>query len=70
MDKDVKFNQTKYVNEYVKKHYKPVSLRLKPDAAKIIDTFCKDMGYSKNEYIGSCVLYCIRHSIPLDELKG
>lgn len=46
-----KFNQTKYVNQYHKEHYKKMQANVKPELAERINNYCKDMGISKTEFL-------------------
>lgn len=51
MSENQKFNQTKYVNQYKKEHYKKFQTNIKPDISEKIEKYCTDMEISKSEFL-------------------
>ena len=52
------------MKEYRKrKTLKQLKADIKPEDYTIIDSYCKDMGISKAQFIVKCCKYCIDHDI-------
>ena len=58
--------QIKRQNEYNKKNYANISIRIKPKDNTIIDEHCKNTGISKASFIVKACRYCIENGMKLD----
>ena len=58
--------QIKRQNEYNKKNYANISIRIKPNDNTIIDEYCKKTGISKAKFIVRACKYCIENKIELE----
>lgn len=62
-----KFDTKAYIQAFSKENYKNFNMRLKPDIADKITSFCHDMGISKADFVAKCCLYVIDNDM-LDEI--
>lgn len=65
MSDNKKFNQNKYVQQYIKDHYIECKVRLKADNSDKISAFCAARGISKNTLFTDSALYVIENNIDL-----
>lgn len=63
------FDKKEYKKEYAKTHYKRILAEVKPEDYNIIDTYCKNRGVSKTQFIVSACKYCIDNDIDLGNSK-
>ena len=62
-----KFNQTNYINEYQKQHYKGFSLRIRLDKKEVLEKL--ESVPSKNAYIISLIEQDIENEKAFKEVK-
>ena len=65
MPKDNKFNQSKYIQQYIKDNYTECKLRLKPDESAKVDSFIASKGYKKSRFFIQAAMYIIDNNIEL-----
>lgn len=64
-----KFNKSAYDTQYIKNHYKNITLKLKPKDYDIISEFCKDLQISRTEFMKNCALYAIDNGL-IDDIRA
>ncbi len=60
MDKKIEYN-----NNYNKKHYKNINIRIKPEINEMLENYCKDMNISKATFITNAVKYIVDNNIDI-----
>lgn len=62
-----KFDQSAYIQAYMKEKYKDIKIHCKLSEYDIIDNFCKDLQISRQKFMINCALYIINHDM-LDDV--
>lgn len=57
------FNQSAYIQAYMKEKYKDIKIHCKLSEYDIIDKFCKDLQISRQKFLINCALYIINHDM-------
>lgn len=50
------FNQSKYIQEYKKEHYKQFKVDLKADEMKQLEEYLKKIGLTKSQFLRYCII--------------
>lgn len=59
------FNQSKYIQEYMKQHYKEIKIRVRPEIAADFDRLAAASGLSRSAAIVAAVRYCLDNNIDI-----
>ena len=59
------FNQSKYIQEYMKQHYKEIKIRVRPEIAADFDRLAAASGLSRSAAIVAAVRYCLNNNIDI-----
>ena len=70
MSNEKKFNQSKYIQAYIKEKYTECKLRLKPVESEKIDSFCKSQGIAKSRFFINAALYIIDNNIDITSFQA
>lgn len=65
MSKENKFNQSKYIQQYIKDKYTECKLRLKPIESEKIEAYCKSNNLAKSRFFINAALYIIDNNIDI-----
>lgn len=63
-----KFNQSEYIQNYVKENYTNCNVRIKAAEAEKIEEYRQILGLSKNAFFIRCALYCAENDVRIEEL--
>ena len=66
---DNEFNQSKYVQSYIKDNYTECKLRLRSKEAAILAKYSANLGISKNALLQKCLVYCYNEMIDVSSVK-
>lgn len=68
-EKNEKFNQNKYINEYDKQNYTRCNLKMRNEEAEILAKYSQNLGLSKNALLLKCLKYCYDNMIDVSNVK-
>lgn len=65
MQKENKFDKSKYDQMYIKDNYKRIVMNLRPEYVNYIDSGAKNNNLNRTGFITACINYCIENNIDL-----